>query len=179
MRWPTCCSAPPSRVVACPFAVPRHADDLVDVRPGRRPKRPTALLHGQWHLDHEGTEAHLPFGFGLGYTTWSLRRGHRPTTTGTSVRVTVTNTGARSGSTVVQVYGSVPDSTYLRPPRRLIGFRRVSAEPGQTVAVEIPLDLDQLRVRQDGAWITEDAPVQLTVGFHAGDPGAIVVAIDE
>ncbi len=156
-----------------PFAVPRHADDLVDF--DRDATEATyGLLHGQWHLDHEGTEAHLPFGSGLGYTTWSLDEA-AVDQAASSLNVTATNTGARSGSTVVQVYGSVPDSGYVRPPRRLIGFCRVRAEPGQAVEIEITLDLDQLRVRQEGAWITEDAPVQLTVGFHAHDPEAIVV----
>ncbi len=155
-----------------PFAVPRDADDLVAF--DRDATAATyGLLHGQWLLDHDGTEAHLPFGFGLGYTTWSLDAATTDDDR-TSVRATVTNTGERSGSTVVHVFGSVPDSAYLRPPRRLIGFRRVRAEAGRTVEVDMPLDLDQLRVRQDGAWITENAPVRLTIGRHAGDPAGVV-----
>ncbi len=157
-----------------PFAVPRHADDLVDF--DRDATEATyGLLHGQWHLDHEGTEAHLPFGFGLGYTTWSLDAA-AVDQGASSLQVTTTNTGTRSGSTVVEVYASVPDSAYLRAPHRLVGFRRVRAEAGHSLEVEIPLDLDQLRVRVAGAWITEDAPVQLTVGFRAHDPEAIVVS---
>ena len=157
-----------------PFAVPRHADDLVDF--DRDATEATyGLLHGQWHLDHEGTEAHRPFGFGLGYTTWSLDEA-AVDQGASSLHVTTTNTGTRPGSTVVGVYASVPDSGYLRPLHRLVGFRRVRAEAGHSLEVEIPLDLDQLRVRVAGAWITEDAPVQLTVGFHAHDPEAIVVS---
>ncbi|MFA9564461.1 MAG: beta-glucosidase, partial [Acidimicrobiales bacterium] len=155
-----------------PFAVPRDADDLVAF--DRDATEATyGLLHGQWHLDHQGTDAHLPFGFGLGYTTWTLDDAIADG--GTSVGVTATNAGDRAGSTVVQVYGSVPDSSHLRPPRRLIGFRRIHAEAGQSARAEIPLDLDQLRIRADGAWVTEDAPVQITVGFHAGDASAVAI----
>ena len=157
-----------------PFAVPRHADDLVDF--DREATAATyGLLHGQWHLDHEAIDAHRPFGFGLGYTTWSLDAVTADDDR-SSIRATVTNTGTRSGSTVVQVHASIPGSAHLRPPRRLIGFRRLSGEPGESVDVEIPLDLDQLSVRQDGTWITEDASVELTVGFHAHDPAAIVLS---
>ena len=156
-----------------PFAVPADADDLVDF--DRDATEATyGLLHGQWHLDHEGTEAHLPFGYGLGYTTWSLDSAHVDDDR-TSIDVTASNTGSRAGSTVVQAFGSVPGSAHLRPPHRLIGFRRVRAEAGRTTEVAVPLDLDQLRVRRGGAWVTEDAPVHLTVGFHAHDPDAIAL----
>jgi beta-glucosidase len=157
-----------------PFAVPHEADDLVEF--DRDATAVTyGLFHGQWHLDHEGTQAHLPFGFGLGYTTWTLDDAVTVDGDRSSVRATVTNAGTRPGSTVVQVYGAVPDSDHLRPPRRLIGFRRVSAEPGQSLDVEIRLDLDQLRVRDNGTWITEDAPIHLMVGFHAGDESAVAI----
>ena len=155
-----------------PFAVPYDAEDLVDF--DRDATAATyGVLHGQWHLDHEDTEAHLPFGFGLGYTTWSLD-GVAAADDRATVRATVTNTGDRSGATVVQVFGSVPDSAHLRPPQRLVGFRRLDAEPGEHVDVDIPVDLDQLRIRAHGAWVTEDRPVHLTVGLHAHDPSAVV-----
>jgi beta-glucosidase len=146
-----------------PFAVPF---DEADLPPFDRDASVATygLLHGQWWLDAHGVVPQLPFGFGLGYTTFALGAARRH---GDRVAVDVTNTGTRRGSTVVQVYGSVPGSVHERPPRRLVGFRKVALDAGASTNVEIALDLAQLDVRHDGAWLTEDRPVQLMVGFDA------------
>ena len=149
-----------------PFAVPRDEGDLVHFD-----KDATAatydLLHGQWRLDADGVDAHRPFGFGLGYTTWAL--GPATLAADGGVEVEVTNTGARAGSTVVQVFGAVPGSAFERPPRRLVGFARVEVAAGTTVTAHVALRRDLLDVRVDGAWHTEDLPVALEVGLDAGD----------
>ena len=146
-----------------PFAIPREESDLVDF------DRDTTtadygLLHGQWHLDANGTDAHLPFGHGLGYTTFELGKAG---TKGDDVVVAVTNTGDRPGSTVVQVYGSVPGSTHERPPKRLVGFARVRLEAGKCTELQIPTDRSLLDLRIDGAWIREDLLIEFLVGLDA------------
>lgn len=150
-----------------PFATPRDEADLVPFD-----KHATEftydLLHGQWAMDARSIEPHLPFGHGLGYTTLELGEALL-SKGGAAVRVPVTNAGARSGATVVQVYGSVPASAFDRPPRRLVGFRKVRLDPGETSTVDIQLDLRQLDIRLDGAWVTEDAPVELSVGLDAAN----------
>jgi beta-glucosidase len=154
-----------------PFAVPVDEGDLVAF--DRDATEATyGLLHGQWKLDADGVAAHLPFGWGLGYTTWALGETLAVTDGGEpQARVRCTNTGTRAGSTVVQVYASVPDSAHERPPARLVGFRRVHAAAGATVEVEVRLDLRQLDLRLDGEWVTEEAPVLLRASLHAGGPG--------
>lgn len=146
-----------------PFTVPVDESDLVPFD-----KEATTftydLLHGQWFLDDTGTAAHLPFGFGLGYTSFELAGA---TADGDTVAVTVTNTGSRTGSTVVQVYGSVPESAHIRPAKRLVGFAKVTLDAGASSSISIPLDRTMLHVRVDGAWVDEDAPVQLHVGLDA------------
>ncbi len=155
-----------------PFAVPRDEADLVDFD-----KDATAqtygLLHGQWWLDHRGVEAHLPFGHGLGYTAIELGSA---TLEDDHVVVEVSNTGERSGSTVVQVYGSVPHSRFERPPKRLIGFSRVALGPGASERVRVPLDRSQLDVRQDGKWLRESSEIRLQVGLDAANTRPVAQA---
>ena len=146
-----------------PFAVPRQESDLVDFDRDAE-TAVYGLLHGQWHLDASGVDAHLPFGYGLGYTTFEIGDARLA---GDQVVVTVANTGARAGSTVVQVYASVPGSAYERPPKRLVGFSKARLAPGASTDVKIPVDRTMLDLRIDGAWVRENLSAQLCVGLDA------------
>ena len=53
-----------------------------------------------------------------------------------TVQVRVRNTGTGWGREVCQVYASRPDSAVQRPPRLLVGFAAVGADPGQEVTAE-------------------------------------------
>jgi beta-glucosidase len=82
----------------------------------------------------------LPFGSGLGYTTWRYDAVEIVSAgDGAVARVTLTNTGPRTGSEVVQVYLARPDSAVERPARWLAGFAKVRAGAGRTVTAEVPL----------------------------------------
>ena len=94
---------------------------------------------GQRLLDAEGHVAAFPFGFGLGYTTIEHRLvDHRFDDTGGSAQVHVTNTGDRAGSTVVQLYAA--DVSIRRPVAQLLGFRKVTLQPGAEASVRVILD---------------------------------------
>lgn len=157
-----------------PFAVPTDEAQLVHFDKDAVAET-YGLLHGQWWLDSHGTQAHLPFGYGLGYTNFALVSAHREGA-GQSVSVTVRNVGSRAGSTIVQVYASVPGSAFERPQQRIVGFAKVLAGVGETVEVSVTLDGSQLNIRNAGAWLTEDLPVILRIGQHAHDPNALIVA---
>lgn len=152
-----------------PFALPRDEADLVRFDPDATSET-YGLFHGQWHLDRNETPPHRPFGFGLGYSSFSLtaasleRGGDK-----VEVRATLTNIGERDGSTVLQVYAGVPASVWERPVRRLVGFQRVACRAGRSCEIEIPLDLAQLDVRYGRHWITEAGTYTIEVGFSAGD----------
>ncbi|MEY5100271.1 MAG: hypothetical protein RJA36_2990 [Pseudomonadota bacterium] len=87
----------------------------------------------------------FPFGHGLSYTTFSVTS---PSVTPSSgrydVKATVKNTGSKSGSEVVQVYISLPNSANLpglkQPPKRLVGFKKVELAAGATQDVTITID---------------------------------------
>jgi beta-glucosidase len=75
----------------------------------------------------------------LGYTTFEHRLvGHRFDDAGGSADVAVTNTGDRSGSTVVQLYAA--DVSVERPVAQLLGFRKVTLPPNGSVTVQVTLD---------------------------------------
>jgi beta-glucosidase len=90
-----------------------------------------------------------PFGHGLGYTTFSwegARLSEVPSAAGladgatVTATVTLTNTGDRPGSEVVQCYVAHLDPVVARPPQELRGFAKVHLEPGGSAEVSIELD---------------------------------------
>ncbi|MDX6314454.1 MAG: beta-glucosidase [Streptomyces sp.] len=82
------------------------------------------------------------FGHGLGYTTWAYESltadGPVHPELGLTVRVRVRNTGPRAGREVVQIYVS-EDGGPDPADRRLAGYARVRAEPGERVTVPVRL----------------------------------------
>src|SRR5437667_43375 len=93
----------------------------------------------------------FPFGYGLSYTSFEYKdlKLSAPTITpggALKVSVTVTNTGAREGAEVAQLYVHDEVGTVTRPVRALAGFRRVSLKPGESRTVEFELTPKELGV---------------------------------
>ncbi len=81
-----------------------------------------------------------PFGFGLSYTSFDIKCSSLEfdITNGATVVATVTNTGARKGQQVVQLYLEKPQGKLGNPSRVLVGFDKTKEiEPGETVECEI------------------------------------------
>ncbi|MFN2540204.1 MAG: beta-glucosidase [Mycobacteriales bacterium] len=97
------------------------------------------LLVGYRWYDAQRIKPLYPFGFGLSYTSFRYSRLRMvPTSSGVTVQVTLTNSGARSGAEVVQVYVSAPSSAG-EPPKSLAGYTKLTLAPGQTRTVSIPV----------------------------------------
>ncbi|MBZ3905495.1 glycoside hydrolase family 3 C-terminal domain-containing protein [Streptomyces griseiscabiei] len=88
-----------------------------------------------------GAPVRHPFGHGLSYTTFEVGGLSVETTGDDSVRaaVTVTNTGARAGKYVVQVYVATQAGPVRRPARELRAFTKVRLEPGESRTVAFDL----------------------------------------
>jgi len=106
-----------------------------------------------------------PFGFGLGYTTWSISD---IAVDGLTVSASVTNTGSRAGKQVVQVYASRPSSSIDRPVRWLAGWATLSAAPGETVVASIEVPRRAFADWNDG-WNYEPGEYTLSVGTSVDD----------
>lgn len=102
------------------------------------------LLVGHRWYDTRRLPVRFPFGHGRSYTTFeigtpSLDRAELRPTESLTVRVPITNTGARSGSHVVQIYVAPRSATVSRPVQELKGFAKVELAPGEKRTVEIHL----------------------------------------
>jgi len=115
-----------------------------------------------------------PFGYGLSYTTFDYSRlcverdGE-----GLNVRVDVTNTGARRGDEVAQLYlCRVSPSETVHPLKRLIGFERLhDLEPGErrTALFRVdPCDL-AVYVESQGVRMVEPGRYRLFAGGSSRD----------
>ncbi len=117
-----------------------------------------------------------PFGHGLSYTTFALAnlavdQARVPTDGGTvSVSVEVTNTGARAGDAVVQLYVRDLEASVVRPVLELRGFRRVALRPGECRRVRFELAAEQLAFSGiDYRRVVEPGDVAIQVGTSSAD----------
>ncbi|MFZ6026972.1 MAG: beta-glucosidase BglX [Chloroflexota bacterium] len=112
-----------------------------------------------------------PFGYGLSYTTFAfsnLKLSAPRVKVGGSltVSVDVTNTGARTGDEVVQLYIHQRWGSDSRPMRELKGFARLTIQAGETQTAVFQLGPDELGYwsTNAGRWLQEAAAFDIWVG---------------
>lgn len=121
------------------------------------------------YLDTPNTPLY-PFGYGLSYTSFTyspvtldkakVRPGEKLTAS-----VTVTNSGARAGEEVVQLYVRDLVGSVTRPVKELKGFEKISLRKGETRTIRFTLtDADLAFTRQDMSWGSEPGQFKLWVG---------------
>lgn len=130
-----------------------------------------------------GTEPAYPFGWGLGYTSWHLSDLEVfGSLEGADLRVELnaTNTGARAGKQVVQVYAERSTSSVDRPVRWLVGSTTVNLAAGERTTATIPLSARAFRHWEggrDGAWAIEPGDFVIRVGTSSVDLPLAVHAV--
>ncbi len=112
-----------------------------------------------------------PFGYGLSYSTFTISNlrlsaksvGLEAPVTAT---VTLTNTSARAGDEVVQLYLHQRFGSASRPVRELKGFRRVTLQPGETQDVTFTVgraERNYWSAAKNG-WVVEASDFDVWVG---------------
>lgn len=135
---------------------------------GRTVQYREGLYVGYRYYQTAGVPVAFPFGYGLSYTSFAYS-GLK--VTADSVTLTVTNTGARDGAEIVQVYIAKPGAEIFRPAQELKAFARVPLAAGESRTVTLPLDDKAFRywnTRTDG-WEIEGGRYEVRVGASSAD----------
>lgn len=127
------------------------------------------MLGGGGELTNLSTVPPAAFGTGMSYTTFT----HTDLEVAPQIAcgdvfeasVTVTNTGARAGADVVQLYGHDLVGSVTRPVAQLLGFARVELEPGESRRVHLNVPTTRLAfTNRAGIRVVEAGAVDLWVG---------------
>ncbi len=84
--------------------------------------------------------------------------------------LTVTNTGKRRGTEVVQLYAADTAIGVMLPAQQLVGFARVDLPPGASKTVSFVLPMSLLAYTGlAGDLVMEPGPVELSAGGSSSD----------
>jgi beta-glucosidase len=163
-----------------PTTFPRQLSDTpaFDHHPGRDGRTVYAegsFIGYRWY-EREGLDPLVPFGHGMGYTTFEYGQPavSGSVAEGVTVTVPVTNTGGRAGSDVVQVYLEAPAGDPARPHRVLVGFAKVRLDPGQTHDAQVWLPERSFACWRDGDWAVDPGTYRLHIGRSSVDTKHVV-----
>ena len=113
------------------------------------------------------------FGHGLGYTTFgysNITVEAHDTSSNITVGVTVTNTGARDGEELVQLYVSDLVASVARPEASLIGFARLCLGPGEPARVTFDVHPSRLAFYDEAMrFVVEPGLFRFAVGASSSD----------
>ena len=159
-----------------PFTLPRHVGQVPihhAQKIGSGYRRTRADIH-KGYLDMPSTPL-FAFGHGLSYTTFEyspLKLASNTVDVSGEARVSlsVTNSGKRRGTEVVQLYAADTATGVTLPAQQLIGFARVDLEPGasRSVTFRVPMSL-LAYTGLSGQLVMEPGPVELGVGASSSD----------
>jgi beta-glucosidase len=127
----------------------------------------------------------FPFGWGLSYTTFALgeptlnQARIAPNETA-KVSITVTNTGARAGDQVIQMYIHHAVSSVVQPVIALRGFKRIHLEPGAKTTVTFDVGPEQLSIIDNEMKRTvEPGQVEIRLGVNSVDTASTRLTVTE
>lgn len=122
----------------------------------------------RWYQTNRVTPL-FPFGFGLGYSSFSLSDLKvTKSVAGVVVHVTVANVGPRLGADVVQVYVHYPSGAG-EPPEQLRTFARVRLAPSANTRVSVTIPWSGFQTYRNSALTTLAGRYGIDVGHSSVD----------
>jgi beta-glucosidase len=153
-----------------PVSLPRSAGQIPRYH-SHRAGGSTSMTTGRY-TDGPATPL-FPFGHGLSYTTFThhdLAISATDTSSELTVSVEVSNTGLTAGDEVVQLYATDVVASVVRPEQQLIGFARVSLDPGSTRRVTFSIHPSRLAFYDERmSFVTEPGEFRFSVGASSAD----------
>ncbi|WP_055589301.1 glycoside hydrolase family 3 protein [Streptacidiphilus griseoplanus] len=133
------------------------------------------IIKAGWTYQYHRAAPLYSFGHGLSYTTFAYSGLRLSSATAAQdgtveVSVTLTDTGSRAGTEVVQLYTRALDTRYEAPRLRLADFRKVTLGPGESREVSFTLPMERLAHWDvaTGAFTVDPGAYEILVGHSAG-----------
>jgi beta-glucosidase len=124
---------------------------------------------GYRYVEAHHLEPLFPFGYGLSYTSFSLKNLSLTRAKGSvEVTVQVTNTGRRSGTDVVECYLRYPAAAD-EPPEQLRAFSTTTLEPGESRVVRLSLDRSAFTAYLNGRFRTVSGNYEVALGTSSAN----------
>ena len=132
--------------------------------------------------EHNNKKPSFPFGYGLSYTSFQYAnvaikpadasaKSDGISTPLYQISFDVTNTGARAGADIAQVYVAETHPKVFRPAKELKGFVRIELKPGETKTSTVTLDGRAFSYYDADAkeWRANPGEFQILVGRSSQD----------
>jgi beta-glucosidase len=135
------------------------------------------IFVGYRWFDEKNIDPLFPFGFGLSFTEFEHRNLSLEKQDLTNMddimmaSVDVENIGDQAGSEVVQLYSSDTDCSVPRPPKELVGFEKISIEPGEVKTVNMQIRARDLAFYdiEEHRWKFESGEFRILSGKSSRD----------
>ena len=128
---------------------------------------------GYRYYDLHPEEIWYPFGYGLSYTKFEYSNlSIKNTENGFLVKCCVKNVGDVAGKETVQVYFSDRVSTFSRPVKELVAFKKTKLlQPGEEITVEFEISNEELAYYNTmlDKWVTEPGSYEILIGASSRD----------
>jgi len=137
------------------------------------------LEEGKWFQKYRSNyldvvnEPLYPFGYGLSYTSFAYSdvKLSAPSLTENgevTAEVTVTNTGKRDGTEVVQLYIRDKVGSITRPVKELKGFERITLKAGESKTVQFKITPEMLKFyNSDLQYVYEPGDFEVMIGGNS------------
>lgn len=162
-----------------PFTIPQNLADTPAFRlndyNGETCEYREGVFTGYRWYDHSEILPLYPFGYGLGYSSFSIEdltvEAIEDGPAACRVSCRLGNVGTRPGRETVQVYVGQKNPSVPRPRRELKAFRKISLEPGKHLQMEFLLTKRDFSYWDEAShdWTLEAGEYEIGVGVSSRD----------